>query len=70
MSNPAVLPPLVLTSVDYHTAAANRHEEAAEAHRQAVAHYTYGDFQQANEQARLARTYGQQAIEQCSLAME
>lgn len=64
------MPPLILTSVDYHKAAAKYHEDAAEAHQQAAAHYTYGDYQRAIEQARLAREYGFQAVEQCSLAME
>jgi hypothetical protein len=70
MSNSAALPALIVTSVDYHKAAADRHEEAAEAHRQAASSYMYGDFQQANAHARLARAYGTQALEQCSLAME
>jgi uncharacterized protein YbjT (DUF2867 family) len=62
--------PVVMTSADHHVAAAERHEEAAESHRQAAAHYTYGDYQQANEQARLAKGYGEQAEEHCTLAME
>ena len=70
MYTTVALPPLILTSVDYHIAAAESHEEAAEAHRQAAAAYMYGDFQQANEKARLARQYGMQASEQCALAME
>ena len=35
MYTTVALPPLILTSVDYHIAAAESHEEAAEAHRQA-----------------------------------
>lgn len=64
------LPPLIMTSVDHHIAAAERHEEAAEYHRLAAAHYTYGEYQQANEQALLARSAGQKAEEHCLLALE
>jgi hypothetical protein len=64
------LPPLVMTSVDHHIAAAEHHEEAAESHRQAASHYTYGDYQQANEHARLARDYGKRAEEHCEIAMK
>jgi hypothetical protein len=63
-------PSLVMTSVDHHEAAAKHHDEAAESHRNAAAHYAYGDYQQANEQARLARDFGKQAEEHCSRAME
>jgi len=63
-------PPLIMTSVDHHVAAAEHHEEAAESHRQAAAHYSYGDYQQANEQARLAKGQGRQAEKHCALAME
>ena len=62
--------PLIMTSVDHHVAAAEHHEEAAESHRQAAAHYTYGDYQQANEHARLAKSYGERAEEYCIRAME
>lgn len=62
--------PLVMTSVDHHTAAAEHHEKAAESHRNAAAHYAYGDYQQANEQARLAEGYGERAQECCVLAMQ
>jgi hypothetical protein len=61
---------LIMTSVGHHVAAAERHDEAAESHRQAAAHYTYGDYQQANEQARLAKGFGERAEEHCSRAME
>ena len=61
---------LVMTSADHHVAAAEHHEEAAESHRMAASHYAYGDYQQANEQARLAKDYGKQAEERCILAME
>jgi len=63
-------PAVVMTSVDHHVAAAEHHEEAAESHRQAAAHFTYGDYQQANEKAQLAKSYGQKAEEHCLRAME
>ncbi len=62
--------PLVLTSIDHHVAAAELHEDAAESHRSAAAHYSYGDYQQANEQARLAKDYGLKAVEHCQQAMK
>lgn len=66
--NSVMLP--VMTSADHHLAAAEQHEEAAESHRNAAAHYAYGDFQQAQEHARLAKDYGNQAGESCMRAME
>jgi len=60
----------ILTSADHHVAAAECHEEAALSHRQAAAYYSYGDYQQANEQARLARGCGRQAENYCALAMD
>ena len=63
-------PPLVMTSVDHHIAAAEHHEEAAESHRQAASHYTYGDYQKANEHARMAKDCGRRADEYCAMAME
>ncbi len=61
---------LIMTCADHHVAAAEHHEEAAEFHRNAAAHYVYGDYQQANENARLAKDYGQQAEQCCALAMK
>jgi len=60
----------VMTSMDHHVAAAEHHEEAAEAHRKAAALYAYGDYQQSNEHAALAKGYGQQAEECRVLAMD
>jgi hypothetical protein len=59
-----------MTSADHHSAAADRHEEAARSHRDAAAHYTYGNYQQGNEHALLAKSYGIQAERHCLLAME
>lgn len=70
MSRKQTLSSPVMTSADHHVAAAEYHEEAAESHRNAAAHYVYGDYQKANENARLAKGYGQQAEECCALAME
>ena len=60
----------IMTNMDHHVAAAGHHEDAAESHRKAAALYAYGDHQQANEHALLAKSYGQQAEECCVLAME
>jgi hypothetical protein len=62
--------PFVMTSMDHHVAAAGYHEEAAESHRKAAALYAYGDYQQANEHALLAKGHGERAGECCALAME
>jgi hypothetical protein len=70
MHRPPTVLPLIRTSADHHVAAAELHEEAAGAHRLAAAHYIYGDYQQANEQARLAKGYGRQAENYCGLATE
>jgi len=59
-----------MTSADHHVLAAEHHEDAANLHRKAAAHYTYGDYQQANEHALLAKGYGLQAEEHCTRAME
>ena len=55
MYTKSMLSPLVMTSMDHHVAAAEHHEEAAESHRKAAALYAYGDYQQANEHAQLAK---------------
>ena len=64
------IPYPVLTASDYHESAAEHHDEAAELHRQAAAQYAYGDYQQANEHALLAKGHGERAGECCALAME
>ena len=64
------LPLQIMTSVDHHRAAAEHLEEAAEYHRLAASHYTYGDYQQANENALLAKGLARRAEEHCLLAME
>jgi uncharacterized protein Yka (UPF0111/DUF47 family) len=70
MYTKSMLSPLVMTSMDHHVAAAEHHEEAAESHRKAAALYAYGDYQQANEHAQLAKGYSQQAEECRVLAMD
>lgn len=62
--------PIVKTNMEHHISAAEFHEEAAESHRQAAALYAYGDYDQSNHHAQLARGYGRQAEESCQLAME
>jgi len=62
--------PLIKTSMEHHVTAAEYHENAADAHRQAAAYYRYGYYQQANEHARLAKSYGQHAEEHCARALE
>ncbi len=70
-NRPAMLLPFqMLTSVDHHKAAAEHLEEAAAHHRLAAVYYTLGDYDQAEENARIARYFSCKAQEHSLMATE
>jgi hypothetical protein len=60
---------IIMTCADYHVSAAEHHEDAAESHRNAAVYYACGNYQEAYEQAQLAKDCGDLALQNSEKAM-